>query len=100
MLFKESNIIEHFLVLAGLTVHLYEAFVFLKFLKLFFRYFSTVKYITKVGIRQNFFFEITEFSKLGSDHNLSWFVLYRMGITLQMGQLLFLLITLILYVHL
>lgn len=101
MLFQEGYVLEGLLVLAGLAIRLDEAFKFLQFLKFPFGHGSAMENVPEIGVREHFPFVAPKSVPVLRYHDLSRFVLRVMNDnTLQMGQLLFLLMARILYTHL
>ena len=96
MLLQKSDIVKGLLIFAWFIIDFDEAFVLFEFLEFLFCLRSTMIYIWKIAILQNFAFELAEFAELLRYHYLIGFMLSLWITTLQMGQLLFLFIALIL----
>ena len=96
MLFQEGNVGERFLVSTWVAIDLNKAFELHKFVKLFFGFGTIMKDIGVNFVRDYFAADFAKLLELLGNDDLARLGLDDEKFTLQMGQALFLLITLIL----
>lgn len=96
MLLQERDILEGFVIAAGLAIDPDPALELLESLELFLGQLAAVEHIAEVGVGQHLALVLAEADRLLGDHDLLGLMLDRARGTLQMGQLLFLLMARIL----